>query len=183
MPRHIEQDLAKERGDQDQRMQDDADSLSALRSGAFEGMDEAQFFQVENLKAPPPRPGYEQRWVRVSVLNDDDFSNVQRQLHYGFRPRRIDSVPEGVSAPSIRHGDFVGVIGIRDAILCERPIEIGNQHRAALLKRTMQQTRAITGELEKIEHEAMPIDVEMTSKVKHGSGRRPPVMSDANNQT
>lgn len=180
---HMEQDLSRERGGQDERMQDESDSSSLLRSGAFDGIDEAQFFQVENLKAPPPRLGYEQRWVRVSILNEDDFSNLQRQLHFGYRPRRLDSVPEGVAVSSIKHGDFAGVIGSRDAILCERPIAIGDQHRAALLRRTQHQTRAITGELEKIEHAAMPIDVDMTSRVKHGSGRRPPVMPDASSET
>lgn len=87
--------------------------------------------QLLNTRNIPPRPGYEQRWVRTYIRGEQDQSNVMKKFNHGWRPRLANTIPDGQFAANV---DFQGasVIGIHGMILVERPAEIGDKQRAAI---------------------------------------------------
>lgn len=99
--------------------------------------------QPMNLEAPPPRPGYTQRWVTAVAGGEDDVQNLIRKQHprYGWTPRRADTVPNG-QAPSITKGQFAGCIGVMGMVLMERPIKVATAHRQAIDEKTRRQESA-----------------------------------------
>jgi len=149
------------------------------RDEPFHGFDEDQPYLMSlNLQAPPPRPGYTQRWVRVSIRGVDDVTNLSKQMSLGFKPRSADTIPPGeVKYATIQHGEYAGVIGSYGMVLMERPVAIDERHKAAIRHATERQTQAITQSLEKIERRGgTEFDVNMRSEIRRG--RRPAVMSD-----
>lgn len=173
--RHMDSELRDEREFTDVRMQT-ADPAVALRSEALED----EFWKEPvNLVAPPSRPGYTQRWVRVAIQSVDDVSNLAKAYQQGWRPRTKDTIDELQKVPTIKHGEYAGVVGVHGMILMERPNELDEKHRAFIKRRTDHQARAITGELEAMEHKDMPLSIEMRAKVQRG-GRRPRIAPDSN---
>ena len=76
----------------------------------------------------PPREGYVQRWVRTTINGVEDQKNVQKKYNKGWRPRLLDTVPEGQFVMNI---DFQGlrVIGIHGMILMELPKALHNRQK------------------------------------------------------
>lgn len=76
---------------------------------------------VMRTKAPPPRPGYVQRWIRLTIHGQEDLSNVMRKRNEGWAPRAGNSLPAGFFAPVVQHASMGNVIINGDMILMERP--------------------------------------------------------------
>lgn len=129
-----------------------------------------------NLAAPPARPGMGQKWVRVSIRNEDDATNLSKSFREGWIPRRADTVPSGFRPPTIAHGEFAGCIGVHGMVLCEMPETRINQRRSYYEGRTRQQTVAIEQDLLKEQRPGHPIHQERKSTVS--VGRRPVVADD-----
>lgn len=85
------------------------------------------------LTAPDPRPGYAQRWVRTKLNGNDDQRNLIKKLNQYWRPRAADTVPKGMFAPTINHGEYGNVVGTHDMLLMERPLRV-HQAQAASVK-------------------------------------------------
>lgn len=90
---------------------------------------ETPWTETSSLDAPPPRPGMEQRWIRVSVGDKNDPRNVSRKRREQWVPRALDTVPEGFAPPTISHGSLGSVISVLDLVLCERPLSVGASRR------------------------------------------------------
>lgn len=86
-----------------------------------------------SLDAPTPRPGFTQHWVRMAILGQPDAQNLANRSHQGWRPRRVESVPEEERRrfPVFRD-ERLGDIIIREGlVLCEMPnrlVEKRNEH-------------------------------------------------------
>lgn len=92
--------------------------------------DDDDWQQVLRTKAPPPRPGFAQRWVRVMAHGIEDIANVMKKRNEGWEPRKADSLPAGFFAPIVQHASFGNVIINGDMILMERSLKIHEkQHR------------------------------------------------------
>lgn len=76
----------------------------------------------------PPRPGYVQRWVRVSIRNESDARNLSTRSRRGWLPRAADTVDRAYHHMMSQNETMGGIIGTHDLVLMERPIEI---HRRA----------------------------------------------------
>ena len=100
--------------------------------GAFHEEFPADWQPPAQLEAPPPQQGMAQRWVRMSILGQNDATNIASQSGQGWRPRRLDTVPEGEQAryPSVRSARFGDVIVTGALILCEMPLGIYEQMEA-----------------------------------------------------
>ena len=109
--------------------------------------EDSQWTNPMMTAAPPARPGYEQRWVRLSVMGVDDVSNVVRKQNEKWSPRRADSVPMGYFVATIPHERYGNIIHNGDMMLMERPIEIGNKQRAFYKKMTRHLTQSVEGYL------------------------------------
>jgi hypothetical protein len=130
-----------------------------------------------NLEAPPPRPGYVQRWIRVSIRAEDDVTNVSQSFQEGWEPRRADTVPPGFNVPTISHGKYSGIVGVHGLILCEMPAKRNAERNAYYRNIATQQTQAVATDLATIAHPDMPITQNRKSEVKFGK-RTPNVAPD-----
>jgi hypothetical protein len=133
-----------------------------------------------HLAAPPVRPGYGQRWIRVAIRNEADVTNLSNSLRAGWVPRRADSAPADFPVPSIKHGEFVGAIGIHGMVLCEIPAGRIVAREKYIKDLTQKQTRAVARDLEEeAGHPSMPLSQERISKVMKGRQRTPQVGDDS----
>jgi hypothetical protein len=83
-----------------------------------------------SLEAPPERPGYRQKWLRVAVFGVDDARNIARKFREGWLPRAVSTVPKGFHMPTIRSGQFAGCIGVEGMILAEIPLKKAQKRNA-----------------------------------------------------
>lgn len=133
--------------------------------------------QPQTLKAPPDRDGYEQRWVRVAQHGIPDPDNLQKRMAQFWRPREADTLPNRADYPDafIQGGHLV----VRGMMLCERPIEAGNAHRAYISQLIQDQEARVTADLMEssyVEHGMRPVIDENQQRVE--VGRKITVASD-----
>lgn len=86
--------------------------------------DDDDWQQIQRTKAPPARPGYAQRWVRMMAHGVEDVANVMKKRNEGWNPRMADTIPVGFFAPVTQHASMGNVIVNGDMILMERPLKI-----------------------------------------------------------
>ena len=103
------------------------DSIHSARA-----MDERAAVEVHELEDEPwvnpaslpfikPRPGMEQRYIRVAMRGEADPVNTARKLREGWVPRPVSTVPKNVPVPRIDAGKYAGCIGVEGMILMEMP--------------------------------------------------------------
>lgn len=109
-----------------------------------------------SLDAPPARPGYRQKWVRVAMFGKEDATNWMRRLREGWVPRAVDSVPKAFPVPTMQHGKFGDVIAVEGMVLCEMPAERVKQRNDHYAKRRADMTRAIEQELQQVSSRRHP---------------------------
>ena len=95
----------------------------------------------------PPRPGYEQYWVRTILDHKPDLNNVAKKMNMGFKPRSVDSVPKGVHPPKVNFEDFTNVVGVHGMLLMEIPVAESERYRRAIRSRTNEQMAAVDSDL------------------------------------
>jgi hypothetical protein len=142
--------------------------------------------EPQKLDAPTPRPGMEQRWVRVDIKGEADPNNVASQFRQGWRPRSFDTVPQAERArfPSINIKTFGAVMKTGDLILCEMPKGIFEQMKAFYAARARKQLAAISPEAVVAQHNSQVDpdhgfgEIEVTRRSGSGTGRVPMVARD-----
>lgn len=91
--------------------------------------DDGEWQTVLRTKAPPARPGFAQRWVRLTTMGVEDVANVMKKRNEGWEPRMADSMPAGFFAPIVQHSSFGNVIVNGDMILMERSLKTHEKHQ------------------------------------------------------
>ena len=129
-----------------------------------------------SLAAPPARPGFVQRWVRVATFGVEDPSNTMRKFREGWKPRPADSLPTDFPLPTISHGQWSGCIGIEGMILCEMPKVLVDKRNAYYNGKAKAVEDAIESELQRESNDKMPIIQKRVSASK--LVRRPRVADD-----
>lgn len=128
----------------------------------------ADWRRASNLDAPEPRPGFVQMWIRVEVDGKPDGRNYSRKFREGWRPRLPESVPEGLSPPTMRHGNQT-VIGAQGMVLCEMPKSAAAKRRLFYKTRTQRQMQAVEQNLMRAAPTVMQNpDTELKSVAKRG---------------
>ena len=102
-----------------------------------------------SLEAPPARPGFVQRWIRVGMHGKDDPTNTSRKFREGWKPRPASSIPASYHSPTISHGKWAGCIGVEGMLLCEMPATLANKRNAHYKDKTDRTTAGISRELQK----------------------------------
>lgn len=77
---------------------------------------EKPWVRPSSLAAPPARPGFVQRWIRVGVKGEDDPTNVAHKMREGWKPRPAESVPASFTVPTIQQGRWAGCIGVGEMV-------------------------------------------------------------------
>ena len=127
--------------------------------------------------APPPRPGFRQRWCRIPT--DKDGQRLQRKhARTGYLPRLVDdeilNYFPTLAAGTRGAGSKIIVDGV---MLMECPIDRIESRDRWLKMKNAEQMRSIGGTVrDTAQKGGVPIEESYTSNVIHGS--RPPVQSD-----
>ena len=108
------------------------------------------------LDAPPAPEGYTHRWIRESVMGNDDKKNLSARLREGFELVRADEYPD-FESPTVQDGKHAGGIGVGGLLLARFPIESKKERDNYFRGKTQDQMLAVDNDLMREEHASMPI--------------------------
>jgi hypothetical protein len=171
----------RERGDRPTSMHVSADAEEDARNTSRGETADYEWRRPGNMDAPPPRPGYHQRWVRASLRSDSDNINWHSKMREGWTPRDPSTVPDCSRLfGEYKHGNQA-VIQHGGSILCEMPIQRIESKRKFIREEIRRQERSVEEETDKVSAEGVrkgfvPIVREETAQVT--TGRRPATLAD-----
>lgn len=127
------------------------------------------------LEAPDPRPGFKQRWCRMSAAGRADTSQRLYNDQQGWKPRRIDSIPEEdrEKFPAGKDPQYGDIITQGSLVLCEMPLKRVAQRNAYYRrKHDRQMDSMVVNQIAETNKSAKagfgPIKMSRTSKVTEG---------------
>ena len=124
------------------------------------------------LSAPEPPLGYKHRWIRESVMEFDDKTNVHKKRQEGWDLVRAEEYPDYVG-PVVDEGRNAGVIGVGGLVLARIPVELADQRNQHYPGVTHQQMEAVDRDWMRENNPAMPkLAPQRKSSVSFGSGRK-----------
>ena len=122
------------------------------------------------LDAPTPPSGFVYRWLRESMVGQDDKANMSKRIREGWEPVRSEEHPE-FEAPTIEEGRHAGVIGVGGLLLAKMPVETVEQRRAYYNQMATQQMEAVDSNLMRESDSRMPLSSpERRTQVTFGRG-------------
>lgn len=163
-------------------MHDARGSESDARNTPRETLADYQYRPPTHLDAPPPRPGYVQRWVRSEFRTENDNLNWQAKLREGWAPRDPKTVPGHLYFFGQTSKTGQDVIRVGGMILMECPEAKVRLKREAIREAVRRQEQSVSMDTDKASREgravgAHPIIREETTEVSRGH-RRPPTLAD-----
>jgi len=123
----------------------------------------------ETLPAPDDRPGWEHRYIRISILGTSDATNISSKLREGYEPCKGEDYPELVMHANTE-GRFKGNIEVGGLLLCRIPAEFVVQRNAHYARVTRAQTEAVDNNLMRQSDPRMPLFNERKSSTSFGKG-------------
>ena len=122
------------------------------------------------LDAPTPPEGYIYRWLRESMVGQDDKANMSKRIREGWEPVRAEDHPE-FESPMIDEGKHAGVIGVGGLVLAKMHKETVLERRAYYAKLANDQMEAVDNNLMRESNPLMPIsNPSRQTKVTFGKG-------------
>ena len=124
------------------------------------------------LPDPKPEPGYVFRWIRTSMMNNADNTNVSKQLREGYVPVRAEDHPELMlhSDPNSR---FKGNVEVGGLLLCKIPENMAKQREAYYGNMAQQQMESVDNNYMRENDPRMPLlQPERSSRTTFGRGPR-----------
>ena len=85
---------------------------------------------VRKLETPAPPEGYEYRWIRESMLGQEDRANVSRRLREGWELVRGTDLPAEFAFPTADSGRHAGYIYSEGLLLAKIPVETRNERNS-----------------------------------------------------
>tara|TARA_Y100000015_G_scaffold12998_1_gene12476 strand:+ start:370 stop:831 length:462 start_codon:yes stop_codon:yes gene_type:complete len=124
------------------------------------------------LEAPEPPLGFKHRWIRESVMEYDDKTNVHKRRQEGYDLVRAEEYPE-YSGPVVDEGRNAGIIGVGGLVLARIPEELADQRNQHYQKTTQNQMDAVDRDWMRENNPAMPkMAPQRKSSVSFGSRPR-----------
>ena len=121
------------------------------------------------LEAPEPPLGYKHRWIRESVMEFDDKTNVHKRRQEGYDLVRAEEYP-GYTGPVVDEGRNAGIIGVGGLVLARIPQELADQRNQHYQKTTQNQMDAVDRDWMRENNPAMPkMAPQRKSSVSFGS--------------
>jgi hypothetical protein len=109
------------------------------------------------LDAPPPRPGYRNRWGRFRAGNDEDAEHFDELLEEGWRPVKRSRVRRVHELTASTHGKYGQYYVKRGLILMEIPEGLEIQRARYFNKQQKDMNRGVDQNLFKMNHRLMPL--------------------------
>ena len=107
------------------------------------------------LEAPEPPLGFKHRWIRESVMEYDDKTNVHKRRQEGYDLVRAEEYPE-YSGPVVDEGRNAGIIGVGGLVLARIPEELADQRNQHYQKTTQNQMEAVDRDWMRENNPAIP---------------------------
>jgi hypothetical protein len=124
------------------------------------------------LPDPKPEPGYVYRWIRTSMMNAADNTNVSRQFREGYVPVRAEDHPE-LMLVADSNSRFKGNVEVGGLLLCKIPEETVRQRAAYYANMAQQQMESVDNNLMRESDPRMPVlRPERSSRTTFGRGPR-----------
>lgn len=124
------------------------------------------------LPDPKPEPGYVYRWIRTSMVNSADNTNVSKQMREGYVPVRASDHPE-LMLSADANSRFKGNVEVGGLLLCKIPEEVAKQREAYYSNMARQQMDSVDNNLMRESDPRMPVlRPERTSRTTFGRGPR-----------
>jgi len=121
------------------------------------------------LDAPEPPLGYKHRWIRESVMEYDDKTNVHKKRQEGWELVRAEEYPDYVG-PVIDEGRNAGTIGVGGLVLARIPTELVNQRNQHFAQVASNQMDAVDRDWMRENNALMPkLAPQRKSSVSFGS--------------
>jgi hypothetical protein len=98
---------------------------------------------VRKLETPPPPEGYEYRWIRESMLGQEDRSNVSKRLREGWELVRGTDLPTEFVLPTMDDGRHAGIVYNDGLLLAKIPVETKNERNAYYEGQTAKKREAL----------------------------------------
>ena len=98
---------------------------------------------VRKLETPPAPPGFVYRWIRESMLGNEDRANVSRRLREGWELVKGTDLPPEWQLPTIEGGRHTGVVFNEGLLLAKIPRETVEERNAYYSQKTETATAAL----------------------------------------
>ena len=124
---------------------------------------------ASTLPEPDRQPGYAYRWIRVSMVGQQDAQNVSSKFREGWEPVRIEEQPQFkmLVDPNSRFKDNIEVAGL---LLCKIPEEFMSQRKEYFAKKNRAQIESVDNNFMRENDPRMPLFREKQSKTSFGKG-------------
>jgi hypothetical protein len=123
----------------------------------------------ETLPSPDKRPGWDHRWVRISMMGQSDPSNISSKLREGYEPCKAEDYPELLVHASTE-GRFKGNVEVGGLLLCRIPEEFLTQRSAYYANQNKAQMESVDNNFLRDNDPRMSKFSEKSTKVTFGSG-------------
>ena len=122
------------------------------------------------LPEPDRQPGYSYRWVRVSMVEQQDGKNVSSKFREGWEPVRIEEQPKlsFLSDPNSRFKDNIEIGGL---LLCKIPTEFMDQRKQYFANKNRAQIESVDNNFMRENDARMPLFREKKSSTSFGKGK------------
>ena len=122
------------------------------------------------LPEPERQAGYAYRWIRVSMVEQQDAKNVSAKFREGWEPVRIEEQPKlsFLADPNSRFKDNIEIGGL---LLCKIPTEFMDQRRAYFADKNRAQIDSVDNNFMRENDSRMPLFREKRSTTSFGKGK------------
>lgn len=125
----------------------------------------------QTLPSPKAQPGWVFRWIRTSIMGQNDPTNTSAKFREGWVPVKAEDYPEMMlhSDPNSRFRDNIEVGGL---LLCKAPEETMIQRDNFYRKASDSQMDAVDNNFMKTSDVRMPLFNEKRSTTTFGRGSK-----------
>jgi len=122
------------------------------------------------LPEPERQPGYAYRWIRVSMVEQQDGKNVSAKFREGWEPVRVEEQPKlrFLSDPNSRFKDNIEIGGL---LLCKIPTEFMDQRKQYFANKNRAQIDSVDNNFMRENDARMPLFREKKSSTSFGKGK------------
>ena len=124
------------------------------------------------LPDPAPQDGWVFRWIRTSIMGNQDNVNASKRFREGWEPVRAEDHPEMMMA-SDRGSDYVGNIEVGGLLLCKTSADNFKARSEYYANLAHQQNDAVNRNFMREDDPRMPKINESSTRVTFGGGAKP----------
>ena len=122
------------------------------------------------LPDPAPQDGWVFRWIRTSIMGNQDNVNASKRFREGWEPVRAEDHPEMMMA-SDRGSDYLGNIEVGGLLLCKTSEDNFNARSEYYAKLAHQQNESVNRNYMREDDPRMPKLNDSTTRVSFGGGK------------